>query len=617
MTIHCGLALGHFVLAFAGCLGVYFLPQAGLWPILLPVALHGARILLDRRLFHDRWIDGLLAIFLVTAVLGYWTAYDPAAAWTKLKLLLAGVVLYYAISTQPTSNLGILAGFWFVFGVGVAAYFLFTHDFQADPVKSALINKIGIQWMSLHPRFTWPSIQPTDTAAGLVIITSVYGFYFLKPRGRRKDDLLNILVLAGFGLAFMAVMLATSRGALLAMTAVGLILLVHMLVRRLHSPWRENLLRLFPWGVCLLIGLTALLLVFPRETFGAESFPGRNLLFDRSGLIRTGIAIMEDFPLLGGGLNAFPGLYSQYILVIPYYSIANSHDIFVDVMIEQGVLGGLAFLILYMVGLWKTASLLNRDHTGRMQVLYGCAFLSITIAILHGLVDDYLYSGWWSALAFFPFGMSMLVSATEPAYLAGSVEETALARTGGSESSSPFKRYRRGALALILGIVLLSTGLFWNRMAAQVFANIGAVKMDKIDLAGYPANHWDTGERVGELQSAKILFERSLVYNSNNRLANYRLGLIAMARKDFESAADYLEKAYQQDPSHRGIIKNLGYSYAWCGELNKAVLFLEQVPEAQSELEEYVWWWDAQGRHDLSVAASQLASLIHNKSNQP
>jgi hypothetical protein len=617
VTVHRGLALGHFLLAMAACLVLYLFPAAGLWPILLSVIPFGARLFIDRPLFHDRLIDGLLVVSLVTALIGYWASYDPAAASMKLGLLIAGILLYYAISTQPESNVGVLAGFWFVFGVGVSLYFLLTHDFEGSPAKFLLINRIGLKWMFIRPAVGWPAIQPTDTAAGIAIITSVYGLYFLAPdEERSRNKLVSLLVIIGFGIVLSAVMLATSRGALVALAAVTAVWLLWMISGRTGLRSKGNTRQLFPAGILLFIGLTALLLILPPGIFGSGFFIGDNLILDRSELIRNGISIMKDFPFLGGGLTSFPGLFSQYILVIPYYSLLNSHNLFVDVGIEQGMIGGFAFLLLYSISLWKITSILGHGSTTRKQILYGSVFTSLFIAVMHGLVDDYLYSGWWVALAFFPAGMSMLAAGIQSRHEMQWVPSVSSDSPSEKKRAWTTKNYLRGFSLLMVGFLIAGIGLNWNRIAAQWYANLVAVKMAKVELADYPANKWDEGGPNVELQSAKILIERSLAYNANNRLANYRLGLIDMSEKDFQSAAGYLEKAYQLDASHRGVVKNLGYSYAWSGKLDKARLYLERIPEAQSELEVYEWWWDEQGRHDLSINASQLASSMKNNINQ-
>ena len=89
--------------------------------------------------------------------------------------------------------------------------------------------------------------------------------------------------------------------------------------------------------------------------------------------------------------------------------------------------------------------------------------------------------------------------------------------------------------------------------------------------------------------------------------------MIAMLRQDFAAASTNLEMAYKEAPGHRGIIKSLGYCYIWLGELDKAQLLLQEIPEARHELDNYVWWWDTQGRHDLSINAAQFVSRLNTQ----
>jgi len=117
--------------------------------------------------------------------------------------------------------------------------------------------------------------------------------------------------------------------------------------------------------------------------------------------------------------------------------------------------------------------------------------------MVHGLVDDYLYSGWWAALVFFPVGMSMLAVGTEIVPEPVSTRAVSLAQ-GGSKVSF------RSILLVVFALVTAVVGLNWNRVAALWFANLGAVEMGKVELAGYPANQWDDGGRIDRLQSAKF-----------------------------------------------------------------------------------------------------------------
>ena len=115
---------------------------------------------------------------------------------------------------------------------------------------------------------------------------------------------------------------------------------------------------------------------------------------------------------------------------------------------------------------------------------------------------------------------------------------------------------------------------------------------------------------VHRLEAAESTLQAALQYDPQNQTANYRLGLISMLRQDFKTAAANLETAYQEVPHHRGISKSLGYCYVWLGDMDKAQKMLERIPEAQHEMEVYIWWWGTQGRPDLSERASLMISRL-------
>jgi thioredoxin-like negative regulator of GroEL len=134
--------------------------------------------------------------------------------------------------------------------------------------------------------------------------------------------------------------------------------------------------------------------------------------------------------------------------------------------------------------------------------------------------------------------------------------------------------------------------------------------MAQVELKGFPTGKWATSEIVPGLELADTTLQSALQYEPRNQTANYRLGLISMLRQDFGSAAANLETAYQEAPNHRGIIKSLGYCYVWLGEMDKAQTLLDQIPEAQHEMEVYIWWWGTQDRPDLSERASRMNSRL-------
>jgi hypothetical protein len=312
-------------------------------------------------------------------------------------------------------------------------------------------------------------------------------------------------------------------------------------------------------------------------------------LFSRS------LYLVADFPITGGGLGSFPGLFSQYLLNIPYYYLPNSHNLFLDVAIEQGLIGGLLFLFFYTACLWSASGsvAIGRGDQGFQWIL----IFSLLVAIVHGMVDNYLYNGTGSMFSLFLVGLSMNERRYDEAY------------TGFGLSPG-----RAGVLAMVLSIMMFAVQ---NPLRSVWYANVGAIQLAKTELDGFPNNGWTGSEIVPRLSPAESTLRYSLHFDRDNRTAHHRLGLISMMRADFESASRHLEIAHEQAPGHRGIIKSLGYCYVWLGNLDDAQRLLSQIPEAKDELGVYVWWWSERGRNDLSDDAFRMISRLGSGTTLP
>ena len=263
---------------------------------------------------------------------------------------------------------------------------------------------------------------------------------------------------------------------------------------------------------------------------------------------------------------------------------------FLDVGLEQGLFGGLSFLFLYLAGLWMISGAISKEKEDNM--FQWIVLFSLTVAFVHGMVDNYLYNGGGAMLSLLLVGLSMNA--------AGYGEEIRKNR---------FDLWTVGAITGIWVIVVLTN---LNQIRAVWYANIGAVQLAKEELAGFPDSGWVGTDIIPQLDMVDASLRSALRFDPTNRSANQRLGLINMYRRDFETAIYFLETARFQAPNHRGIIKSLGYSYAWSGDIDKAQLFLSQIPEAVEELDVYIWWWDAQGQSELSNNAVKILEKLNS-----
>jgi hypothetical protein len=331
-----------------------------------------------------------------------------------------------------------------------------------------------------------------------------------------------------------------------------------------------------------------------------QSDYGRNT---RSELFLRSAYFLKDYPFIGGGLGSFPGLYSQYLLVIPHHYFTNSYNLFLDVAIEQGVIGGFVFLLIYVGSVWFGSQALLRIRTDDTMFFVWISFFVLMIVIVHGMLYDYLYSGIGTFLLFLPVGALM-----------NGISQT----VGGSDGRllDLFSQLRepniwnRSLPLAVGGVLVFILVLFSGRIRSMWHANLGAVQLSQVELMGFPTGQWADSEIVPKLTSAEASLHTSLQLDPANQTANHRFGLISMLRTDFESAVGYLEVANKHAPGHRGIIKSLGYCYVWLGDFDSAQRLLAEIPEAGEELGIYIWWWGNRDRFDLSDRAFQMISRL-------
>jgi tetratricopeptide (TPR) repeat protein len=287
------------------------------------------------------------------------------------------------------------------------------------------------------------------------------------------------------------------------------------------------------------------------------------------------------------------------VLVIPHFFFAYSHNLFLDVALEQGIFGVLAFLAIFITSFW----LLIRGK--QFQNIHWAILASLLVIALHGLLDDALYGEQGTPLLFLSFGLALaLTQPQKPTHEEFSISLTLEHR----------KKLNWGLMAEGI-VIIVFLFLFRNPILASLYADFGAVQMARVELVGFPTGRWEEGNNLESLATAKRLFDRAIRISPNNRTAYYRLGLIAMLRQDYPDAISNLETAYFESPANRGIRKNLGYSYVWAGKFNQATNLLKAIPETRNEMDAYTWWWGTQGRDDLAANAVQVIQFMDSSVN--
>ena len=304
----------------------------------------------------------LTAVFLLTALLGVWAAYDRQAAWLRFGLiaagLLSGLLIVYA-----RHRWGAPALFWAALACALlaallGAYFLLTYDWRAasGPVKFDAIQRAGL-WIQAHrPPFPLlENIHPNVAGNSLVVLLPLAAAAFAAALDRRPRSLVLIAVLAlALSVALLALILSASRGSWLGLAAgaAGVLLLAS---RRLgHLLGRRG------WTLVVILGTA---LACAGFFWAAVTFPGVGRLVGsvtgtggsasgRAVLWREMLEVFRDYPFTGSGLGSTMLVFSSYVLLLHVGFIGHSHNVFLQVGLEQGLVGILAFAALLGLAAW-------------------------------------------------------------------------------------------------------------------------------------------------------------------------------------------------------------------------------------------------------------------------
>ncbi|HLA98603.1 MAG TPA: O-antigen ligase family protein [Anaerolineales bacterium] len=582
------------------CGAIWFLwPQAGggLLPLaLLPWML---RIAAGRPPVRRTLLDLPIGLFLLTAALGVWAAYDRQTALAKFWLLISAVLVYYSLSRQKRLNFWQIAHLFSAIAALIGLFFLLTHDWRLQPADLGLLNQWGSRWMEVRPGLPFQGLHP-NIAGGLIAVFAPFPLALSIRAGQKKQARTGVFaaftgLVAGIGLVFTSsraawVALALGLGVWFLWGCSGLI--ARLLARKQAQIFVVLLLP-------LILTTLGLALQMPAKAVDLLGYlPGSDSSVSRLEIFANTLRLVADFPYTGGGLTAFPGLYSQYVMVLPVFLFGYSHNLYLDIALEQGLLGLAAFLVIAAVSLGRLVAG-ERSSTLRWAIITG-----LLVMLIHGLADDAPYGVQGTPLLFALPGLAAGIYRYEE----NVKRETSISHSSWRSGEVIFAVFGLFSLSLI-GLVTKGA------IRSTWYSNLGAVGLARYELAEFSNGQWQETLDLVALSPAIDLFKTSLQHNPENVTANYRLGTIAMLARDFRTAQAFLERANAADPSHRGVRKVLGYCYAWSGEIERAASLLGGIPEARKELEVYVWWWRDRGRPELSQFAAEMLDRLAESAN--
>lgn len=516
---------------------------------------------------------GSTFIFIFSAIVSFVTSYDQWAGREKLTLMLIALLLPLLLAVLVRRRIETIIGIAGVI-LGLAA-----------PL-------IGIAGMTLA------GVGKGAAAGNLAVLIPLAGCGVVWAMARAYRILMVVLgvcltVAAGF------VVVSGEHSATLGL-AVGVVIGFGYFWRRrvaAPSPW----LRVIDAAVLLLGVLFAgvyLLLILAPESMGRIPQLLPSYYGERFAAWRDTPGIIGDYMYTGSGLGAAPMVLSTYLFLVhvPYFH--HVHNLFLQVAIEQGILGLVGLIGMFAAAFWSTAIAMRRAHA-YVALCAACVFSSLLALFVSGMFESDVYGGGWVIIMFLSFGFAWVIGQYDVSGRAGKHHEPSHAQLGDVAV---------GAIPFVVVAVLL----LWPGSQAQWRANQGALAQTKAELSGFRfplALIQDEMRRDlrRELDPALALYRETLRQDPHNATALRRLAQIELARGEYAAARQNLEQAYQIARGQRATRQMLGEVYAIEGRLDEAAALWATIKVAPELLKNRLWWYEHIGDQE---AAANIRSVL-------
>jgi O-antigen ligase len=589
----------------------YLSPHLGKWALVLALAPWLIRLVLTGRTTRRTPFDLFLGIFIITAVVSVWVAYDrdgslavfPTApvGWRKLEGLILATLLFYALAALETEGqrlwmIRLLAGL----GAAVAIWFIAGNDWAAYPAELGGVTRLG-QTIQAYLPLSFDHHVNANVVGGLTAIMlpasweTIIRAWREKQRGRWWWIAWGVATGLVMGLGLL---LTTSWGAWLGTLGAGALAMAWWLAGRLGRSKRR--VAVFAGLVALAIGVLVLAVVgipaLRARVMASSSLGSRLALYSQAALL------IRDYPFTGCGLGNFALVHSTYALLIHVPILPHAHSLFIDVAVEQGLFGVLAAVGVLGWSGWLGLRTLAASGKGPAVLTVG--LLSAAVLVIQGMFDDVPYGGSRLGLLFLWVPVGLIAAGLR----------------GRKADASAARRRRWPAIGVAVGLGLVTLAVFGRALTAAWYANRGTVAQTLVELRPYDYNHFDDPSldqirRREDLSAAEVSFNRALALDPGQVTARTRLAQIALARGEYDEALAHAQAAWDADHRDRVTRLLLGDALVAHGRIEEAADIVEGLARADERLEGQAWYRYWLGEDWRRAAYAWRAILILDPDN--
>lgn len=338
---------------------------------------------------HWPLINACLSVILLMLPVSLFVSDDRSLSWPRFYLIVLGIAFFSAVvnGVRTQRQLWWISSLLLALAGGLCLLSLVGTDWPRQKVFKAPV--LYTYWPRLF--YEGPSMpghgafHPNVVGGTLALfIPLALSLYFSPPphqRGWFRNLVVRVPLAFLILLLLFVVVLTQSRGAWLAL-AVGLWVMV---VARYPRLW---------WEIPIIVGFVLLAgrawtVPHARELFLGLDSTGTSL--SRLAVWGRALAMMRDAPLTGLGLNLFPVVVeARYPLPGPEVAPPHAHNLLLQVGVDLGLLGMIAYLVLLVTCLVRVGQAVTAFRTrenASMVALSAGLLGSLVVAGLHGLLD--------------------------------------------------------------------------------------------------------------------------------------------------------------------------------------------------------------------------------------
>jgi len=384
-------------------------PSAGRSLALLGIPLiWTARKITRSRFIRRTPLDWAIALLLLMVLVSLYATYSIVISLPRITIVILGVAVYYAVVEVVQSPVALrwASAIYLTTGAGLAG--LAVMGMQAEyklPVLGKLVSLLPhvVRGISQNPEGLNPNIVAGALLWFIPLGMTLAVWLWHARAGRLNRTRLAQVTFVGVLGCLGVLLLTQSRGGFIGL-GVGVLFLVAMTGR----------LGKVLVGLAVIAAVIGLVVIGPgkigdimvgvgsatAQRLGVETLSGRVEVWSRA------LYAIQDFPFTGMGMGTFgyviPVLYPLF-LISPDVMISHAHDEFLQVAVDLGLPGLVAFLAIYLAVVWTQITVWRRDQDPFRRTVALGLLVGLTSHAVFGLSDAVLLGAkpsvfWWALL---------------------------------------------------------------------------------------------------------------------------------------------------------------------------------------------------------------------------